>query len=69
MERRLRATRRGGSRVRAGWPRGSADNLGRFHNSRLADDLGADRYIAAEWSEAKVALRMAVTYDAANMEI
>jgi salicylate hydroxylase len=51
--------------------RGSADNLGRFHNPRLADDLGADRYIATEWGEAKVAERYEwlFTYDADSVEI
>jgi salicylate hydroxylase len=45
---------------------GSADNAKRFHNPRLADERGADDYIAAEWSEAKIEQRYEwlFTYDA-----
>jgi salicylate hydroxylase len=50
---------------------GSADNARRFHNPRLADERGADDYIAAEWSEAKIAQRYEwlFTYDALQAEI
>lgn len=34
--------------------RGSADNLGRFHNPVLAQPEGAAAYVEREWSEARV---------------
>ena len=50
---------------------GSAANTKRFHNPRLADDAGADDYIASEWSEAKIEQRYdwLFTYDALNVAI
>jgi salicylate hydroxylase len=50
---------------------GSADNAKRFHNPRLADDVGANDYITTEWSEAKVEQRYEwlFTYDALNVAI
>ena len=49
----------------------SAGNAKSFHNPRLADDLGADDYIASEWSEPKIEQRYdwLFTYDALTVEI
>ena len=48
---------------------GSAANTKRFHNPRLADDAGADDYIASEWSEEKIEQRYdwLFGYDALNI--
>ena len=50
---------------------GSAENARRFHNPRLADDGGAEDYIAAEWSEPKIEQRYdwLFTYDALGVDI
>ena len=50
---------------------GSAANTKRFHNPRLADDAGADDYIASEWSEEKIEQRYdwLFRYNALNIEI
>ena len=50
---------------------GSAANTKRFHNPRLADDTGADDYIASEWSEEKIERRYdwLFRYNALNVEI
>jgi len=50
---------------------GSADNARRFHNPRLADERGAEAYIAAEWSEARIEERYhwLFAYDALTVPI
>lgn len=50
---------------------GSAENARRFHNPRLADEKGAEDYIAAEWSEPKIEERYdwLFTYDALQVDI
>jgi salicylate hydroxylase len=50
---------------------GSAAAKSRFHDSRLADDAAADRYIAEEWSETRIEERYAwlFSYDATTVEI
>lgn len=50
---------------------GSAAAKNRFHDSRLADDVAAERYIAEEWSEARIEERYAwlFSYDAIKVEI
>ena len=50
---------------------GSAANTKRFHNPRLAEDRGADDYIASEFSEQKIEQRYdwLFTYDALTVEI
>ncbi len=50
---------------------GSAAAKGRFHDQRLADDAAAERYIAEEWSEARIEERYAwlFSYDATAVEI
>ena len=50
---------------------GSAENARRFHNPRLADEGGAEDYIAAEWSEPKIEQRYdwLFTYDALGVDI
>jgi len=50
---------------------GSAANTRRFHNPRLADDVGAGDYIASEWSEEKIEQRYdwLFTYNALNVDI
>ena len=37
--------------------RSSGENARRFHNLRLADERGAEDYIATEWSEPRIAQR------------
>jgi salicylate hydroxylase len=50
---------------------GSAENARRFHNPRLADEGGAEDWIAAEWSEPKIEQRYdwLFTYDALGVDI
>ena len=50
---------------------GSAENARRFHNPRLADERGAEDYIATEWSEPKIEQRYdwLFTYDALAVDI
>ena len=50
---------------------GSAANTKRFHNPRLADDSGAEAYIASEWSEEKIAQRYdwLFRYDVERIEV
>jgi salicylate hydroxylase len=51
--------------------RGSAENAGRFHNSRLANAREAEAYIAAEWHPEKVKERYdwLFAYDATSADI
>jgi salicylate hydroxylase len=50
---------------------GSAQNIERFHNPRLADAAGAQDYIDREWGEARVKDRYEwlFTYDATSADI
>jgi salicylate hydroxylase len=50
---------------------GSAQNVERFHNPRLADAAGAQEYVDREWSEARVRERYEwlFTYDATTAAI
>jgi salicylate hydroxylase len=50
---------------------GSAENARRFHNPRLAEEGGADDWIAAEWSEPRIEQRYdwLFTYDALAVDI
>jgi salicylate hydroxylase len=50
---------------------GSAENARRFHNPRLADERGAEDYIATEWSEPRIEQRYdwLFTYDALGVDI
>ena len=50
---------------------GSAAAKSRFHDERLADEAAAERYIAEEWSEARIEERYAwlFSYDATAVEI
>ena len=50
---------------------GSAANTKRFHDPRLADDSGAEAYIASEWSEEKIAQRYdwLFRYDVERIEV
>jgi salicylate hydroxylase len=50
---------------------GSAAAKSRFHDRRLADDAAAERYIAEEWSEARIEARYdwLFRYDATTVEI
>jgi len=50
---------------------GSAQNAKRFHNSRLADERGAEDYVASEWNEEKIEQRYdwLFTYNALDVDI
>jgi salicylate hydroxylase len=50
---------------------GSAQNAKRFHNPRLADESGAEDYIALEWNEQKIEQRYdwLFTYNALEADI
>jgi salicylate hydroxylase len=49
----------------------SAENLGRFHNEKLADPVLADDYTSAEWDPQRIRERYdwLFRYDAANVLI